>query len=316
MKDKNYYLHCDAVYKGDKPFKRAARTKQSTFREETLKVPFDPENRYGRYGAFLLSEDAERGLNFCEEFRAEILKRIKERYPSLSSEQHDGLYANLLRSEHIPWNIFVPMDADRVAAAKVFDNIIGPNVVDEVTDIRIEWAPEKSRNLNDNTSFDVFIEYMSKGEKCGIGIEVKYTEQGYPWGKKEYREVMENDHSRYAEVTRSCGFFKDEINSKPLRETDLCMDDFRQIWRNHILGASMLSKPNPQITRFHSITLFPSGNPHFLVVLPQYQEFLTVYGASTFGYITFEDLFKLLRAYYHGASFDKWIDYLENRYPF
>lgn len=65
------------IYKGDKPFKRIARTHQSDFRTNYLKVPFDPKNKYGKYGAFLMPDDAKAGLNFCEDFRQEILKRIK-----------------------------------------------------------------------------------------------------------------------------------------------------------------------------------------------------------------------------------------------
>ena len=32
------------IYKGDKPFKRSARTHQSDFRTNFLKVPFDPDD--------------------------------------------------------------------------------------------------------------------------------------------------------------------------------------------------------------------------------------------------------------------------------
>lgn len=33
MADNKKDLHCDMIYKGDKPFKRSARTKQSTFEQ-------------------------------------------------------------------------------------------------------------------------------------------------------------------------------------------------------------------------------------------------------------------------------------------
>lgn len=315
MADDNIRLHCDKIYKGDKPFKSIARTKQSTYREKTLMVGFDPNNKYGQYGAFLLPEDAEEGKNFCEEFRAEILDRIKSRYHAraMSTERHDGLYADMLRSEHIPWDIFVPMDMDKNAAVKVFNAIIGAPVVDEITRIEIEWAPDKAKCLNDRTSFDTYVEYWSKGRKCGIGIEVKYTEEGYPIGIKEKREV-ENEDSRYAIITKTSGIFTKSITSMPLRETELRLDEYRQIWRNHILGGSMVM--NKMLDGFLSITLYPSGNPHFAKVLPEYREFLTEYGNATFGYITFEELFDLLETNYKGAKFQNWVKYLKERYPF
>ena len=308
------------IYKGDKPFKRIARTHQSDFRTNFLKVPFDPDNIYGKYGAFLMPNDANAGLNFCKDFRQEILDRIQKRYPRLTATQHDGLYANMLRSEHIPWNVFIPMAHDLSATAKVFNKILGADEIDEVTDIRIEWAPEKTKCLNDNTSFDTYIEYLHNGKTCGIGIEVKYTEEGYPFGAKERREVMENEQSRYAQVTKSCGWFITEISNRPIRETALCKDEFRQIWRNHILGASMVGNKNigkDKVEKFHSITLYPHGNQHFNVILPAYEQFLTDEGRSTFGYITIESLIDLLDQHFPKTKeYQNWINYLRVRYPF
>ncbi|MBR4324592.1 MAG: hypothetical protein IKP73_03575 [Bacteroidales bacterium] len=316
------------IYPGDPLFRRKARTHQSDFRENILKVSFDDTNRYGKYGAFLKPEDANKGLNFCESFRIEILEKIKKRYPHLTESQHNGLYANMLRSEHIPWNLFVPMMRDYAATAKVFNVILGKEEIDEVTDIRIEWAPIKTQSLNDNTSFDTFIEYQSNGKKCGIGIEVKYTEEGYPFGVKEHREVMENEESRYASVTKACGWFISEIANRPLRDTPLCKDDYRQIWRNHILGASMVSDVRKNILgvgmdkkdvvdKFHSITLYPKGNPHFDKVLPKYENFLTDEGRSTFGYITIEALIDCIELNFpKTVDYQRWIQYLKDRYPF
>jgi len=303
------------IYQGDKPFKRTARTHQSDFRANFLKVPFDPENKYGKYGAFLMPDDANAGLNFCKDFRQEILDRIQKRYPRLTATQHDGLYANMLRSEHIPWNVFIPMAHDLSATAKVFNKILGADEIDEVTDIRIEWAPEKTNCLNDNTSFDTYIEYLHNGKTCGIGIEVKYTEEGYPFGAKERREVMENEQSRYAQVTKLSKWYIPEITDHPIRETPLCKDKYRQIWRNHILGACMIQ--NNMLAKFHSITLYPHGNPHFGEVLPKYESFLTDEGRSSFGYITIESLIDLLDRYFPKTKkYQNWIQYLRVRYPF
>ena len=305
-------------YKGDKTFKRIARTHQSDFRTNFLKVPFDPSNKYGKYGAFLMPDDSNAGLNFCEDFRQDILERIQKRFPSLTATQHDGLYANMLRSEHIPWNVFIPMAHNLNATAMVFNKILGIDEIDEVTDIRIEWAPpKKTEYLNDNTSFDAYIEYLHNGKTCGIGIEVKYTEEGYPFGIKERREVMEIEKSRYAQVTKSCDWFITEISSRPIRETPLCKDEYRQIWRNHILGASMVLHTPPMVDRFHSITIYPEGNPHFNEVLPAYEQFLTDAGRSTFGYITIESLIDLLDQHFPKTKeFQNWIKYLKIRYPF
>lgn len=307
-------------YSGDKLFKRNARKHQSDFRTNVLNAPFDSNHKFGKYGAFLMPEDAKNGKNFCEAFRPEILDCIKLRYPQLTITKRDELFANMLRSEHIPWNLFVPMMQDYKATAQVFNDILGNAEIDEITDIRIEWAPDKTVCMNDNTSFDTYIEYLNDGKKCGIGIEVKYTEEGYPFGVKERKEVMEKDDSKYACITRSCGLFIPEIAEKPIRETPLCENSYRQIWRNHILGASMINNkdlPKDMIENFHSITIYPKGNPHFGNVLPEYEKFLTDKGKSSFGYITIEDLIDLIEKYFPKTEkFQNWIQYLKQRYPF
>ena len=183
---------------------------------------------------------------------------------------------NMLRSEHIPWNVFYPMKSDLQATAALLKEILITDEIDNVTDVRIEWAPQKESALDDNTSFDTYIEYMYNWKECGVGIEVKYTEEGYPFGKLERKRVMEEEDSLYAIKTRQCGLYTNEINNRRLSETLLCKDDYRQIWRNHLLGAAMVM--NGQIDYFLSMknycrnmekqhsAILPSKNSSFLYV--------------------------------------------------
>ena len=69
--------------------------------------------------------------------------------------------------------------------------------------------------------------------------------------------------------------------------------------------------------KFHSITIYPKGNPHFCEVLPQYEQFLTNEGRSTFGYITIEDLIDLIEKHFpKTVEYQNGIQYLKDRYPF
>ena len=86
-------------------WQREARSHQSRFRETVLNVDCAPNP--GRsdiphyYGNIISQEDAARGLNFFPPFRDEIRNEI--------GKTDKAICTNLLRSEHIPYNIFFPM---------------------------------------------------------------------------------------------------------------------------------------------------------------------------------------------------------------
>jgi hypothetical protein len=94
----------------------------------------------------------------------------------------------------------------------------------------------------------------------GIGIEVKYTEHSYKIGDTEKANV-ENPDSRYWTLTKKSGIFIESQFDK------LVEDDMRQIWRNHLLGISMIE--NKDIKKFTSVIVYPSGNAHFNKVIPE-----------------------------------------------
>ena len=57
-----------------------------------------------------------------------------------------------------------------------------------------------------------------------------------------------------------------------VRNNQLVSDYLRQIWRNHLLGLSMVK--NNDIDKFISATLYPSGNDHFQHALSDYRSHL------------------------------------------
>lgn len=197
--------------------------------------------------------------------------------------------------------------------------------VKEVTCIRIEYAPSPAdatdgwRYLNDGTSFDCYIGYKDNSDAfCGIGIEVKYTEMAYKLqpGSSEYKHTREKLSEEYLHVTLQSGCYHtfsaatdEEAFPKVLIE-----DDYRQLWRNHILGMSMVQ--HHDIRRFLSVHLYPSGNRHYKKVLPEYECLLTEKGRSTFLPLTYEQLFEAMGHYvFFSCEEDrKWKEYLQDRY--
>ena len=192
------------------------------------------------------------------------------------------------------------MRHDLAKAAILFRALTGRDVA-TVQDIIIEYAPSpKEEYLNDLTSFDTYIDYKnSQDERCGIGIEVKYTEQGYHIGKGELLKINDRN-STYYRVTKDSGGF--DYGGKP--EEEFIIDNFgdhergndlRQLWRNHILGLSMMQHPEG-VKEFLSVHLYPSFNEHFnpetSSVLADYQSLLNEKGRRTFMPLTFESLFE------------------------
>ena len=151
-------------YKYDDDFKRWARALQFAYREDVL----HDFNEY-RAPQVLLSEDnAKRGLIFYEGYRDLILGKSK--VGNVATQ----LTANMLRSEHIPYNLFTPLETMPKVAVEIFSTLI--NVpIKKIYTIEIEYAGngDKSLYLNDRTSFDAFVRYEAiDGRTGGIGIEV------------------------------------------------------------------------------------------------------------------------------------------------
>lgn len=292
-------------------FKRKAREHQVLFRERELGVGFC------KYPNVLAMSDARKGLVFFEGFRKEILDKLKEPIPSTSSAPSGQMLTNLLRSEHIPYNVFFPMNKDPEGCRDLFNAILETNVIWKIQDIKIEYHPEPIRDyLNDHTAFDVYISYLDiKGQPCGIGIEVKYTEKEYPLkpNSREYNNVKDADgctrlSEPYAKATKESGYYRSDV--KP----DILVSNiFRQIWRNHILGASMVL--HGDIAHFTSVTLFPRENAHFSVhAMPAYKKLLTDNAQQTFIPICYDIFFNLMEQYLHVEKKDEWIAYLRRRY--
>lgn len=303
------------AYKYDTPWQAKARKHQSDFRECEMKVPAVQNTKNGGcYGNVISEEDAAKGLNFYASFWDEIRADLKGK--------KGDILTNVLRSEHIPYNIFFPMRHDLKKAANLFKQITGMDI-ETVHDIVVEYAPApKEEYLNDATSFDVYVDYSdSQGNRCGIGIEIKYTEQGYPIGISQEAKIKDTN-STYYRVTNKSHYF----NYGEMSEEEFITGNFgkhkrgnelRQLWRNHILGLSMMQHEGG-IKNFLSIHLYPSFNEHFnpktSTVLKDYMSLLNEDGKKSFLPLTYEELFSTMKECGMDEIDKDWISYLTRRY--
>ena len=278
-------------YEPDDQFKAAARLHQSAYRANVLKVGFD------QYGNRLTESAGRVLLNYYDGLG--VRDALRRRYPTYSRSRD----ADMLRSEHIPFNLFAPLIGRLDLANGLLYRILGVELFPPYQ-IELEWAPKPAEKyLGDRTSFDTYIKGVDDhGRVVGVGIEVKYTEQGYRLGRSEDLKVK-NPESTYWTTTRKSGVF---TNSECKL---LATDDLRQIWRNHLLGLKMRAVGD--LDRFISVTIFPSGNEHMSHALSQYQNLLTDEGKSDLQGCTFERYTDFLEG---GAEIEEWKAYLQDRY--
>ncbi len=286
-------------YNKDNDFKRLARKYQSLYRANILKVD------YNQYGNRLTKSDAcDRNLNYFQKLN--VIKELRKRYPNYSQLRD----ADMLRSEHIPFNFFAPLKLELSTTLKYFNKILKRKFT-EVNRIEFEYAPKPKQNyLNDSTSFDTYIEFK-KGvdELVGVGIEMKYTEPPYQIGDTEQKQIKDIK-SKYQSITNNCQRFT-KPNFQKLSENDV-----RQIWRNHILGESIRLKN--ELSDFYSITIFPQANTHIEKALPKYKSMIKKNFRNRIIGIHFSDYISFLKSsdLNEEKKYKEWISYLDKRYLF
>lgn len=278
-------------YSPDDSFKAAARLHQAIYRAEILSVHFE------KYGSKLLEADGQKLLNYYDRLDVREIKR--KRYPKYSHKRD----ADMLRSEHIPFNLFAPLVKRPDLAQEILFALLSRKFHPPIR-IEFECAPKPASNfLDDLTSFDTYIEARDHREQLtGIGIEVKYTERGYRIGETE-KNRMNNPDSLYWKVTRESNVFRD--NSSQI----LLNNDVRQIWRNHLLGLAM--KQTGIVDRFILLTVYPAGNHSMAKSIARYRDLLTDEGKKSCLGLTFEDYIACING---DTEIVKWKEYLKKRY--
>ncbi|HRG59338.1 MAG TPA: hypothetical protein PK323_10305 [Bacteroidia bacterium] len=265
------------------------------------------------YAHILSNEDAANGANFyCYKQNQEWANlqawASKSKGKKINFEG-EGL-KNLLRSEHIPYNIFYPLEKLRIANPSLLNSLLvklfdGKINVTEVLRIKVEFASDihKSKLLNDNTSFDAYIEYKDGNELCALGIEVKYTEKSYPYGETEKARI-EDPTSEYNQLSKK--YYS--ANKLP----DLHSKKLKQPWRNHLLGFKLVEKGI--LNKFHSVIMYPKGNTYQGEVCVKYKACLLQEYKDNFLGLTFEDFVAIAEKKLDNYNDKHWIDYLKTRY--
>ncbi len=206
----------------------------------------------------------------------------------------DRMYAYLLSSQPMAFNLFAPLQQDLKLASAVMHRML-PGRCSRVTAIAFEYSPGRgdSRYTADFSAFDVFVQFQTpRGTPGFVGVEVKYHEN--------LKEQPDRHRARYDEVARDMGCFRPEAWQR-LRQRPL-----QQIWRDHLLAGAcrMIDGFDDGLLAF----LSPSGNPACNDALSAYQDCLTA--TDTFVHWSLEAFVDALLA----ATADRWVREFSDRY--
>ncbi|MEQ9317671.1 MAG: hypothetical protein RIF41_00880 [Polyangiaceae bacterium] len=210
-------------------FTRRMRFHQSWYRAHVLDLEYGTgpyPTSAGYLGNMLRPEEAESGKNFLTpEIHALVNKRVRENPTKVDRFR---VLHNMLSSQPMCFNIFGPLVNDAELATVLARALFGEQVR-SVTRVVIEWAPEPAVDyLDDNTSFDAFIEYeLAEGGLGFAGIETKLTE---PFSQKLY------DGPAYRRWMGTGSPWKDDATEF------VAAVKHNQLWRNHLLVWSMLQR--------------------------------------------------------------------------
>lgn len=237
---------------GDTRFRAAARLRLSLWREEQG-LPAGLHRPGGSstitpipLGSLLQPADAARGLNFVSPAVYAFVRRSLILREEGAMVNYDRLARNLLSSEPLTYNLFVPLALNLDLATAVFRRLL-PAFVHQVTGIRFETSPGRydPRYLRDGTAADAALSVITPdGVPATLFIEVKYSE-GCTGPAATHRP-------RYDEASREVALHHDP-DAPALRSTLL-----EQFWRLHLLAQ--LAIHHEVTPRAHLLVLYPHHN--------------------------------------------------------
>lgn len=265
-------------------WKRLARWRQTRWRE-SRGYPIGTEPYAGGGSAtpvgsrLALDFAKSSGANFVTPAAlAAVRKRIAnpERHQMLKA---DRLWADLLSSMPLCFNLFGDLDADLAQASRAV-RAWWPDAPQGTTTVTFEHSPGRRdvSFLGNGSAFDVAFDINTQSGKLGIvGVETKYHEHAKPEDIPRPAAL-----ARYVEVTQRSGVFVDGW------QTLVVGTDLQQIWLDHLLALAMLQHPTGRWSWARFVLVYPSENPSFARAAAAYRGVLR--SAETFEARTIEEL--------------------------
>jgi PD-(D/E)XK nuclease superfamily len=195
------------------------------------------------------------------------------------SFDHQGLWADLLSSAAMSFNLFGDLAADLKLADRAV-HTWWPDVPGTVQDIRFAHSPGRFDRayMNSLRAFDVAIVLsLPDGAQGIIAIDIRYHERAKPEIPKP------SNLARYLQVAKRSGIF-----ARGALDAVKGRSPFALMWLEHLLMLSMLQHVSGAWGWGRYVVVYPAGNSDFADLTARYTEFLAE--RSTFSTATTERL--------------------------
>jgi hypothetical protein len=194
------------------------------------------------------------------------------------SFDHQRLWADLLSSEAMSFNLFGDLAAD-IGLADRAVHTWWPDTPGTVRDVCFAHSPGRLDRayLGNLIAFDVaFVLDLGDGTQGIVGLDTKYHERIKRHLPKPSRLP------RYLEVTERSGIFGPGA-IEAVNGTELLV-----MWLEHLLVLSMLQQPSGRWKWGRYVVVHPAGNLDFAEACARYRDLLV--DQSTFSSVTVEEL--------------------------
>lgn len=195
------------------------------------------------------------------------------------SFDHQRLWADLLSSEALAFNLFGDLAAD-VEQADTAVHAWWPDAPGTVREVRFAHSPGRfdPAFLNSLRAFDVAVVLdVGDGTEGVVALDINYHERAKPEIPKP------TNLARYLEVAEKSGVFRPGTVDAVKGRSDLAMT-----WLEHLLLLSMLQHPSGTWKWGRYVVIHPRGNSDFADMCARYRDLLA--DESTFASVTVEEL--------------------------
>jgi len=318
------------VYSRGRNFRACAELSARKYRLNILHL-----TRWDTWGHWLHPDDACNGYNFLPAMRSEILSALKLRAAKGKGIDLDRTRKNLLSSQALCFNLFIPLNKNKELASRLFKRLLRNNDAEITDDIILEYTPSNSifgdQSAVGGVDCDALVIYQTSPRQRGlIVVETKYVETGFSicGFRRSYqkdpcpkRTFLNDDYSTCRYNTKKKYRYWDRTQASRLFNMDLIKsqpcpfgDSLWQLWTNMTLSFCLAEERD--IEHFSYVIICPKQNTSLSnngEVFRQFGHLIRDEKKNAFKVIFLEDIIENLLALSNDFP-TTWIRDFQNRY--